>query len=165
DSTSLPGLGVTLPLSLTAGGVLAPATDVTGTLTAQALGEAAQLHVSSQSLDRGGGMIVTLTWRDLLAAFDTASGQLRLTGEAALGDTLASFLPQSLSGLTATVEATDLTWSRDQGFSGSLEAVVDAPVLEGTGIGRPLVLHAAPAPRTRPEFAGDLAVRLDVATS
>ncbi|HET8986336.1 MAG TPA: hypothetical protein VFN03_11305, partial [Trueperaceae bacterium] len=170
DTSALPGLGDALPLTLDASGVLTPAPELVGTVTAPTLGETARLHVSSEpqpgatSDGATTGTTVELSWRDLLAVFDVSTSRLHLTGEAELGDVAAPFLPDTLSGLSANVIEADLTWSPSEGFGGALDATIDAPVLDGTGIDRPVRLQASAV--VPPVFApADLAVWLDVRAS
>ena len=159
---TLPGLGSDVPLTLNASGVVTPTVSVVGTLTAPTLGEEAPIAVHSRP--DTGTTVATLTWNDLLAAYDLASGRLHLTGSAALGDTAAPFLPAGLAGLRFDLEDTDLTWSAEHGFGGGFQAVVDAPALAEVPVQRPLrVTGTATPPPASPE---DLAeTRMDLTIS
>src|SRR5690606_19842806 len=146
---------------------IAPNAAVTGTLTAPSLGESALLSIHGRPED--GTTTTSLSWRDMLAVYDLAGGELRITGSAALGDAAAPLLPDSLSGVRFALHGADLTWSSKDGFGGGFEATVDAPALDGIPIERPLQISASAAAPAAPldpadpaPVPADLEVRLAV---
>lgn len=112
-------------VTLQAAGALTPGLDLDGSLTTPSLPDAATVSLLGSDL--------TLTWRELQVSTTTDLASVALRGSASNDDVAAILgllpdLPPALADVQAAVHASDLSWSRSDGFSGGLQATASSTV-------------------------------------
>lgn len=144
-------------LTVVAAGPLASDLNITGLVTSPRLQEGLQLSVTNEAVRAAQasgvwsvpgptltGVVARLDWRDLsVSASMQHSGLLALTGVAdsddletllqATGEALPPALQDDLTRLRPRITGTNLAWSADAGWLGSLTAEADVPWLPALG--------------------------------